>query len=40
MAERGLVRTLEDEGRYYLLTGDGRDYVESEVDQDGIGYID
>ena len=40
MAERGFVRSLDDEGGYYLLTEDGREYVETEVDQEGVGFVD
>ncbi|QLG60887.1 hypothetical protein [Halorarum salinum] len=39
MRERGLVRSLDD-GEHYLLTGSGREYVETEIDQEGVGFVD
>ena len=47
MRDHDFVRTLDDahddapdyEGAYYLLTESGREFVETEVDQEGVGFI-
>ena len=40
MRERDFVRSLDDGDAYYLLTESGREYVETEVDQEGLGFVD
>ncbi|WP_281375633.1 hypothetical protein [Halorarum halophilum] len=40
MRERDFVRRLDDGDAYYLLTERGQEYVETEVDQEGVGFVD
>lgn len=40
LEDEGYVRRLDATGDYYLLTGHGRDYVETEVDQEAFGFIE
>ena len=40
LEERGFARPLDADGAYYLLTGDGREYVETAVDREGVGFVD
>lgn len=38
LADADLVRVLDREDRYYELTRRGEDYVETEVDQEAVGF--
>lgn len=38
LERRGVVRRLD--GAYYLLTDHGRDYVEREFEEMGVGFIE
>lgn len=38
LADADLVRDLDREGEYYELTDRGEDYVETEVDQEALGF--
>ena len=38
LEDADLVRRLDREGDYYEVTGRGGDYVETEVDQEALGF--
>lgn len=40
LENKGHVRRLDSTGDYYVLTGHGQDYVETEVDQEAFGFIE
>ncbi|WP_430504329.1 hypothetical protein [Haloparvum sp. PAK95] len=40
LEDEGHVRRLDATGEYYVLTGHGRDYVETAVDQEAFGFIE
>ncbi|MFB6120198.1 MAG: hypothetical protein ABEJ68_03670 [Halobacteriaceae archaeon] len=40
LREESLARRLDREGDYYVITDYGRDYVETEIDQEGVGFIE
>lgn len=40
LADEELVRSLQDDGQFFLLTDGGRSYVGNEIEQEGYGFID
>ncbi|WP_435145669.1 hypothetical protein [Halobaculum sp. P14] len=40
LSGHGYVRQLGDVEAHYIITERGKDFVETEVDQDGVGFID
>jgi len=40
LENEGHLRRLDSTGEYYVLTGHGRDHVETEVDQEAFGFIE
>lgn len=40
LEDENMVRRLDEPEDYYLITDRGRNYVEAELDQQGIGFID
>lgn len=37
LEEANLVRRLDRDGEYYVVTDTGRDFVETEIDQESLG---
>lgn len=40
LEEEGMVRRLDRPEEYYVITDHGRDYVETEIDDEAFGFID